>query len=183
MESQVDLLSQIEKLRRNLFWTKFVGMALFILVAAASVGSWTKHTKTIEANEFLVRSPDGKIVARLGQFDFGDTCLTLTAQQNVSVANLCVQDEEGTSLDLHNLKSESRATLTPGFSSSEPIFHFQPGLTINDDKNNFVHINVGTESKLIMGHDSKNVVSISSRTDGPKIALYGPNEKRLWASQ
>jgi hypothetical protein len=31
---------------------------------------------------------------------------------------MCVQDEEGSSLDLHNLKSESRATLTPGLTSN-----------------------------------------------------------------
>jgi len=52
----------------------------------------------------------------LGQNGFGDRCLTLMAKEKVAVASMCVQDEEeGSSLDLHNLKSESRATLTPGF--------------------------------------------------------------------
>jgi len=37
------------------------------------------------------------------------------AKERVAVANMCVQDEEGFGLDLHSLKSESRATLTPGF--------------------------------------------------------------------
>jgi hypothetical protein len=82
----------------------------FLPLQASPAGA--KRTKTIEANEFLVRDRAGKIVARLGHDDFGDTCLTLTAQQSVSVANLCVQDNEGSSLDLHNLKSDSRATLT-----------------------------------------------------------------------
>jgi hypothetical protein len=71
-------------------------------------------------------------VARLGQDGFGDTCLILTAKQNVSVANLCVQNSEGASLDLHNLKSESRATLTPGFNLYEPMFHLQPALIITE---------------------------------------------------
>jgi hypothetical protein len=168
MESQLELLPQIEKLRRDLIW---------------SVASWTKHPKTVEANEFLLRNPAGKIVARLGQFNFGDTCLTLTAQQNVSVANLCVQDGEGSSLDLHNLRSESRAVLTPGFSTVEPMFHFQPALIITEAMNtHFVNINVGAESKLVMGHGSKDVVSISSRAGDPKIVLYGLNDKPLWAS-
>jgi len=88
-------------------------------------------------------------VARLGQFDFGDTCLTLTAQQNVSVANLCVQDSEGSRLDLHNLKSDSRAMLTPGFNTYEPTFHIQPALVINH------------------------------RAEDPKIVLHGPNGQTL----
>ncbi|HTG28245.1 MAG TPA: hypothetical protein VK818_08480 [Methylomirabilota bacterium] len=107
MESQLELLPQLETLRRDLLWTKYIAAILFILLAASSIASWTKRTKTIEANEFLVRDRAGKIVARLGHDDFGDTCLTLTAQQSVSVANLCVQDSEGSSLDLHNLKSDS----------------------------------------------------------------------------
>ena len=149
MENRVDLLPQIEKLRRDLLWTRYVATALIILFAASSVASWTKHPKTIEANEFLLRNPAGKIVARLGQFDFGDTCLTLTAQQNVSVANLCVQDSEGSRLDLHNLKSDSRAMLTPGFNTYEPTFHIQPALVINH------------------------------RAEDPKIVLHGPNGQTL----
>ena len=77
----------------------------------------------MEANEFLLMGRAGNVVARLGQYDFGDTCLTLTANQNVSVASLCVQNNEGAFLDLHNLKSESRVTLTPGFNLYEPPAH------------------------------------------------------------
>jgi hypothetical protein len=84
----------------------------------------------MEASEFLVRDRAGNVVARLGQSGFGDTCLTLTANQNVSVADLCVQNGEGASLDLHNLKSESRATLTPGFKMYEPMSHVQAALVI-----------------------------------------------------
>jgi hypothetical protein len=183
MESQLELLPQLETLRRDLLWTKYIAAILFILLAASSIASWTKRTKTIEANEFLVRDRAGKIVARLGHDDFGDTCLTLTAQQSVSVANLCVQDSEGSSLDLHNLKSDSRATLTPGFNAYEPTVHFQPALIINQAMNaRFVDINVGAESKFVMGHDSKNIVSISSRAEDPQIVLYGPNEKPLWVN-
>jgi hypothetical protein len=183
MESQLELLPQIEKLRRDLLWTKYIAAILFVLLAAASLASWTKRSKTIEANEFLVKDRAGKIVARLGHNDFGDTCLTLTAQQSVSVANLCVQDSEGSSLDLHNLKSDSRATLTPGFNTYEPAFHFQPALIINQAMNaDFANINVGAESKFVMGQDSKNIVSISSGAEDPKIVLYGPNEKLLWAN-
>jgi hypothetical protein len=53
------------------------------------------------------------------------------AKEKAAVASMCVQDEEGSSLDLHNLKSESRATLTPGLYEHEPLSKFRPALVIN----------------------------------------------------
>ena len=132
MDSQSDLLAKIEKLRRDVFWTKCVAAMLFLFLLGGSVANWTRHPRTVEANEFLLKDRAGNVVARLGQYDFGDTCLTLKANQNVSVANLCVQNDEGASLDLHNLKSESRATLTPGFNLYEPMSHLQPALVITE---------------------------------------------------
>lgn len=132
MDVQPDLISQMKKLRKDIFWTRCVlGLALLCL-AALTVAHWRRHPQTVEANEFLLRGHSGNVAARLGQNGFGDTCLTLTANQNVSVANLCVQNNEGVSLDLHNLKSESRATLTPGFNLYEPVSHFQPALVITE---------------------------------------------------
>jgi hypothetical protein len=183
LDSQLDLSAQIEKLRRDILWTRCVAAALFLCLAVASVANWTRHPRTVEANEFLVKDHAGNVVARLGQSDFGDTCLYLTAKQNISVASLCVQDGEGASLDLLNVKRQSRATLTPGFTIYEPLYHFQPALSINDAMgSHFVDINVGTETKLVMGHDSKDSVFISSRTGEPKIVLFGMNQKPVWSS-
>ncbi len=183
MDSQLDLLAQIKKLRRDILWMKCVAAAVFLCLAAVSVANWRRHPATVEANEFLLKDHSGNVVARLGQYGFSDTCLTLTAKQNVSMANLCVQDSEGSSLDLHNVKSESRATLTPGFNSYEPLTRFQPALVISDAMNShFVHIDVGAETKLIMGNDSKDSVSISSRAGEPQIVLFGVNQKPIWSS-
>ncbi len=183
MNTQLDLLAQIDKLRRDLFWSKCATAVLFLCLTILVIANWTRHPKTVEASEFLVKDRFGNVVAKLGQSDFGDTCLTLTAKQSVSVASLCVQDEEGSSLDLHNLKSDSRATLTPGFNSNEPNFHFQPALVINEGMNShFVHINLGTETKLTIGAGSKDIVSILSRMGEPKITLFGVNEKPIWSS-
>jgi hypothetical protein len=44
-----------------------------------------------------------------------EPCATLMAKEKVAVASMCVQDEDGSSLDLHNLKSESRAHAHAGF--------------------------------------------------------------------
>ena len=107
-----------------------LGLALLCLTAL-TIANWRQHPKTIEANELLLRGQSGNIAARLGQESFGDSCLTLMAKGKVSVASMCVQDEEGSSLDLHNLKSESRATLTPGFYTYEPLMQFRPALVIN----------------------------------------------------
>ncbi len=131
MAVQPDLVSQVNKLRKDILWTRCVlGLALLCL-AALTVASWRRHPQTVEANEFLLRGHSGNVAARLGQDGFGDTCLTLIAKEKAAVANMCVQDEEGSSLDLHNLKSESRATLTPGFHEYEPLSKFRPGLIIN----------------------------------------------------
>jgi hypothetical protein len=132
LDSQSDLVSQIERLSRDVFWTKSVAALLFLCLAVGNIANWTRHPRTVEANEFLLKDRSGNVVARLGQYDFGITCLTLTANQHVSVADLCVQNDEGTSLDLHNLKSESRATLTPGFNLYEPLSHIKPDLVISE---------------------------------------------------
>ena len=130
MESQPDLVARIERLQRDVFRTKCVAVMLFLCIAAGGIATWERRSKTAEAGEFLLKDRAGNVVARLGQDGFGDTCLTLSANQNISVASLCVQNDEGASLDLHNLKSESRATLTPGFNLYEPRFHVKPGLVI-----------------------------------------------------
>jgi hypothetical protein len=148
-----------------------------------NISIWTRHSKTMEANEFILKDPAGNVLARLGQYDFGATCLIMTAKQDVSEASLCVQDSEGSSLDLHNLKSGSRAMLTPGFNLFEPTSYFQPSLVINQAMNrHFMNINLGPETKLVLGHDSKESISISSRAGEPKITLFDVNEKPIWST-
>lgn len=132
MDSQLDLVAKIERLQRDAFRTKCVAALLFLCLAAGTIATWERHPKSAEANEFLLRDHAGNVMASLGQDRFGNTCLILTAKQNVSVASLCVQNDEGASLDLHNLKSESRATLTPGFNLYEPLSHLQPALVITE---------------------------------------------------
>jgi hypothetical protein len=184
LDTQLELTSKIEALRRDMFWTRCIAGVAFLCLAAAGAVTWTRHPKTLEANEFVVRNLSGDIVARLGQDNLGDTCLTLKAKENVAVASLCVQDKEGSSLDLHNLKSESRAMLTPGFYSYEPFFQFQPALVINETMNtNFANLNVGTKTTLTMGHNSKDSVKISSSSEEPRITLFGANENPVWSTR
>lgn len=132
MDHQPDLVATIERLRRDVFRTKCVAAVLFLCLAAGSIAAWERHPKTVEANEFLLKDRAGNVVARLGEEAYGDSCLTLTAIHNVSVASLCVQNNEGAILDLHNLRTESRATLTPGFNLSEPMSRLQPALVITE---------------------------------------------------
>jgi hypothetical protein len=131
VDVQPDLISQVNKLRRDIFWTRGVLSLAVLCLAALTIANWRRHPQTVEANEFLLKGHSGNVAARLGQDGLGDTCLTLTAKEKVAVASMCVQDEEGSSLDLHNLKSESRATLTPGFYVYEPLSKFRPALVIN----------------------------------------------------
>ena len=133
METQSDLQKTVERLQSDMFWMKCIATALFICLAGMFVTAWFRHPRTLDANEFIVRDRTGNVVARLGQLSFGTTCLTLTANQHVTVADLCVQNDEGAYLDLHNLKGESRGTLTPGFKMHEPMGHVQAGLAISEN--------------------------------------------------
>jgi len=63
--------------------------------------------------------------------DQADEELTQYKRTNISIASMSVQGRGGASLDLHNLKSESRATLTPGFYMFEPLAQVQPALIVN----------------------------------------------------
>jgi hypothetical protein len=183
LDTQSDLASKIETLRRDIFWTRCIAGAAALCLAAVSVANWRRHPRTLDANEFLLKDQAGNVTARLGRDNFGDTCLTLTAKEHVAVANLCVQDTEGSSLDLHNLRSESRAMLTPGFNSYEPLFSFQPALVINQAMNtHFASLNMGTETMLVMGHNSKESVRISSPAGEPRITLFGANENPMWST-
>lgn len=71
MDVQPDLVSQVNKLRKDIFWTRCIlGLAL-LCVAALTVANWRRHPQTVEAKEFLLRGHSGNVAARLGQDGFG----------------------------------------------------------------------------------------------------------------
>jgi hypothetical protein len=131
LKTQPDMASQIQILRRDIFWTRCILGAAVLCLVALNIASSRRHAQTIEANEFVLRDTAGNIAARLGKDKFGDTCLSLTAKENVADASICVQDGVGSYLDLFNLKSGSRAMLTPGFYMVEPYMPVEPALVIN----------------------------------------------------
>ncbi len=183
LNTQIDIAAKIEKLSRDVLWTRLVAGAALLCLALAIAATWRRHPGTLEANEIVLKDRAGNVTATLGKDKFGDTCLALIAKDQVSVANLCVQDNEGSSLDLHNLKSESRATLTPGFSIHEPDASTEPALLIDGLMDaNVAAINVGTETSLTMGHNLKDSIRISSSAGMPKITLFGPNGNRVWST-
>jgi len=178
LDIQLELASKIEHLRRQMFWTRCIAGATLLCLAVAATVNWKRHAAIVEANEFLLKDRAGNVAARLGQDNLGNTCLILSAKGHVAVASLCVQDEEGSSLDLHNVKSEARATLTPGFYLWEPHDRVRPALIINDSwGTNFAHLNVDREVRLAVGHDSKGSIRISSPAGVPRIVLLDRDEK------
>lgn len=121
--------------------------------------------------------------AKLAKSKFGDSCLTLESKENTSEASLCAQDLEGTFLDLHNIKSDSRAMLTPGFYMTEPMMPISPAFVINDHQNEHtLHINLGSESELEMDHNSNKSVLISSTPEHAKISLFDESGKPSWSA-
>lgn len=132
MDSESLLVAKIERLQRDLFWTKIVSALIFLCLSFGIIANWPRYPKRVIAEEFILQDRSGNILAKLGQYGFGNTCFTLTAKQNVSVTSLCVQDEEGASLDLHNLRNESRVMVTPGFNLYEPKSRVLPALVMSE---------------------------------------------------
>ncbi|MGA3178153.1 MAG: hypothetical protein ABSE19_12510 [Candidatus Acidiferrum sp.] len=184
MDIQLELASKIERLRKQIFWTRCIAGAALLCLAVAVTANWKRTREVVEAKEIILKDGAGNVAARLGQDNLGNTCLTLNAKAHIAVASLCVQDGEGSSLDLHNLKSQSRATLTPGFYLYEPHEHLQPALIINESAStNFANLNVGAEVKLTMGHNSKDSVRLSSPAGEPRITPLGANENPVWSTR
>ena len=131
MDCELDLHSQVLRLRRSLRQTQCIAVLLFLGIGGLEAAHWLKPVHIVEANTFLLKDGDGNIVGRLGDVGFGDTCLTLTAADHSSAAELCVQRRNGSVLDLHNMKSEARAMFTPGFDIVEPLQRMPPQLLLS----------------------------------------------------
>lgn len=183
MNEQLDLAAQIKKLRRDNLRTKWVGGLLMLLLSVLVFLGRTQHPKTVEATQFLLKDSAGNIVARLGQMDFGGTCLTLTAKAHAADAELCVHDDDSSSLVLLDHRGDSRVSLSPGFNTHEPLMRFPPGLYIGEDLGkNYLNISLGTETRLVIGHGSNESVVISSPGDKPAISLFGGDGKKVWST-
>ncbi len=183
VNEQVDLAAQFKKLHRDNLWTKWVGGLLILLLSVLVLLGRIHHPKTVEATQFLLKDSAGNIVASLGQMEFGGTCLTLTAKAHAADAELCVHDDDSSSLSLLEHRGDSRVLLSPGFQTYEPSMRFAPGLYIGEDLGkNYLNISLGTETKLVIGHGSSESVFISSGGDKPAISLFGSDGKKAWST-
>src|SRR6516225_2950336 len=98
-----ELLARIEKLEVANLRLKWAGALCLLLMTAfgAFVGFRKAPNGTIEANEFLLKGRDGKIVAKLSDNAFG-TCFQIFGRNKATGAELCAGDDYGASLFLTN---------------------------------------------------------------------------------
>jgi hypothetical protein len=181
MSESIDLAAQIASLRRNIFWSKLV-VALLVLILFSLVVGLMHRPATVEANQILLKDKKGNVIAKLGDEGYGDTCLTLLEPANGLTSNLCVE-QSGSFLVLSS-PNDSRAILTPGFTTIEPSMRVSPGLHIGENGGqNFVDVGVGTETKIAVGHSSKNSIEISSPAGTtPVVNLFGSDGKKVWST-
>lgn len=184
MDKPLELATEVEKLRKDNMRIKVVGGLLASVLFVLLVAGRFQHPKTVEGTQFLVKDSAGNVVARLGQMNLGVTCLTLTAKGHAADAELCVHDDESSHLALLNHHGDSRVSLSPGFTSYEPMTRFPAGLYIGEDLGkNFVNLSLGTETKLIIGHASQDSVVVSSASDKSSINLFGSHGKTVWSTR
>ena len=152
---------------------------LFVLLVAGRF----QRPKTVEGTQFLLKDAAGNVVARLGQMNLGGTCLTLTSKGHAADAELCVHDDESSHLALLNHHGDSRVSLSPGFTSYEPMIRFPAGLYIGEELGkNFVNLSLGAETKLIIGHASHDSIVVSSSLEKPSINLFGRDGQTVWST-
>ncbi len=184
MTENSDLATKVDRLRRDVFWTKCIAGLLILCLVAVVIATRPKHPKTVEGTKFVIKNDVGNVIATLGKEGFGSTCLTLSAKEHAAVARLCVDDDGGGFLDLHDLHTESRATLTPGFTMYEPLTRFPAGLLIEKDASkHHVNLSLGDETKMVIGHGSKDSIILSSPANKPAISLFSEDGKPLWSTR
>ncbi|MFI5098581.1 MAG: hypothetical protein ACHQT6_11470 [Candidatus Acidiferrales bacterium] len=185
MAEHSDLAAQVDKLRRDILWTKCIAGLLILCLVAVVIVSRPRHPKIVEATQLILKDEAGNVVASLGKGAFGETCLTLSAKAHAAVSELCVADDGGGFLDLHDLNTESRATLTPGFTMHESLAtHFPAGLLIEKDASkHFVNMSLRDETKMVIGHGSNDSIILSSPTNKPAITLFNGDGKQIWSTQ
>ena len=185
MGTEQILLARIEKLEAaNLRLTWVAGIILGLLAAfVVIVTVRTATKKSIEANEFLLRDRDGRIVARLSDKSSG-TCFEIVGQAKATSAELCAGDNYGASLSLSNDHGASRAFLSAGSQMLEGSGSVVPSLLIaKHDGKDLVSATIGAETKLVVGHGTEENSFVVSTTESKStVSLRGSDGKPHWTA-
>jgi hypothetical protein len=133
MNEQIELTAQVKERRRQNLTTRWIGGLLIAFLSAIVIFGQIRHPETVEATQFLLKDGKGNIVAKLGQMGFGGTCLTLNAGTHAADAELCVNDDDSSSLILLNHHGDSLVLLSPGLNFYEPLKRVPPGLYVGEE--------------------------------------------------
>jgi hypothetical protein len=110
MPSNLDLLSDaVMRLERENLRLKKVGMGLLILIGAALVMGQSRSTKTVEADTFILKGPDGITRAKL---DTKDGSAELLFYNRAGYSRIAVtSSDEGEAIEMRNDSGELVATI------------------------------------------------------------------------
>jgi hypothetical protein len=205
MAEHSDLVAKVDRLRKDILWTKCIAGLLLVSLVAVIVGERTKHPEIVEATRFVLKDDAGNVLAKLGSESFGSTCLTLSARAAAAASQLCVADDGGSLLDLHNRKTESRVLLTPGFTGYEPntsnssdfgplmpLFNggYHPlrpipaGLVVEENMfRSYLRFNLSDHTEVVIGHGKNQVVVLSENPDKSSITLFSREGKPIWSTR
>jgi hypothetical protein len=114
-EQLVQRIEQIERQNRSLrrYLTGFVALGVIAAVAlsAFEAASQARSGATVESNRFVLRNPEGKIVAALGVNSYGTANLVLLDKQERMRATIGVNDNGDPAFVLANPEGQQRLTL------------------------------------------------------------------------
>jgi len=194
MSDRSDLSTEIEELRRAIYWTRCLGGLLILGLATMIAAGRIRHPiaveagqmKTVEANQFLLKDNAGNLVARLGAQRIDGTCLTLSAKENAA-AKLCVGEDGSSSLVLSKKGGQSSVSLSTGNNAAQQgmeLAQVNTGLQIwKDGGKNSVDLVVGSDGiSFFMGHGENPSVVISTSKDKSLIDLFGQGGRRVWSA-
>jgi hypothetical protein len=163
MSERTDLSAEVQKLRRALFWTQCLG-GLLILGLTTFIGVRrirqalaveTSQTKTVEANQFVLKDEAGNVIAKLGAQRIDGTCLTLSTKENSATAQLCVGEDGSSGLLLSGKSGHSSISLSTGNNAAEQgleLGQVNTGLQIwKDNGKNWVDLIVGCSYQCAVG--------------------------------
>ena len=111
MAQDYDCLSKkVERLERENLRLKRIGISLIIVAVAALTMGQSQSTKTVEANAFVLRGPDGSVRAKL---DSNKSSTELVFLNDAGQSRLAITaSQEGEGLEMMSDSGELLATMS-----------------------------------------------------------------------
>jgi hypothetical protein len=175
MGDEKALLQRVERLEARYHRAKWLIGVLAVCLVAFILALRTWPSDKIRAREFILINRSGEVLARLTKKSSG-ACFEMTGKNKIATAELCSEDDYGTSLMLMNNRGSSWAILSAGGKVLEPLSTISPELSIGEQNgSNFIRATVGHGT----GASS---IELTAPQANPRVRLVGSDNKSLWVA-